>query len=228
MAKRRERANSDRGYSPRKVETREPIPTFLIVCEGEKTEPNYFKRFPVSTRPEIEIVGAGCETIAVVNRAIKLKAKKSYDRIWCVFDRDPSRVNDTKQRFIDAMQLAIKERINVAYSNECFEIWYLLHYNFYDTPIPRSDYRKMLTKLLGCDYEKNSGDMYDKLEDRQPQAIKHARKLITTYDPHHPAEDNPATTVHLLVEELNNAANNRVSVVPGNLDLPTNSSAKPD
>jgi hypothetical protein len=33
---------------------RKPIPTFLIVCEGKKTEPNYFRSFPVSTRPEIE------------------------------------------------------------------------------------------------------------------------------------------------------------------------------
>ena len=59
---RKDRSNSDRGYSDRKMGNRKPIPTFLIVCEGEKTEPNYFKCFPVSTRPKIEIVGAGCET----------------------------------------------------------------------------------------------------------------------------------------------------------------------
>jgi hypothetical protein len=206
MSKQRSRDRSSQGYSDRKVGNRKPIPTFLIVCEGEKTEPNYFRSFPVSTRPEIDIVGAGCETIAVVNRAIKLRDKKSYDRIWCVFDRDPSRVNNTKQRFNTAMQLAKNEGIEVAYSNECFEIWYLLHFNFYDTPIPRSDYRKMLTKLLECDYEKNSDDMYVKLEDRQTQAIKHARKLLISYDPHNPENDNPATTVHLLVEELNNAS----------------------
>lgn len=148
-------------------------------------------------------MGAGCETIAVVNRAIKLREKKDYDRVWCVFDRDPSRANDTKQRFNEALRLAKERDIKVAYSNECFEIWYLLHFNFYDTPIPRADYRKMLTKLLDCDYEKNNDDMYNKLEDKQPQAIKHSKKILASYQPHNPESDNPATTVHLLVEELN-------------------------
>jgi hypothetical protein len=206
MSNQRSRDNSGKGYLDRKVRNRTTIPTFLIVCEGEKTEPNYFRSFPVSTRPEIDIVGAGCETIAVVNRARKLRENKSYDRVWCVFDRDPSRVNNTKQRFNDAMQIAKKDGIEVAYSNECFEIWYLLHFNFYNTPIPRSDYGKMLTKLLDCDYEKNSDDMYAKLEDRQTQAIRYAQKLLVSYDPHYPESDNPATTVHLLVEELNNAS----------------------
>jgi len=36
-----------RGYSPRKVNTRDVKSRFLIVCEGEKTEPNYFKSFRV-------------------------------------------------------------------------------------------------------------------------------------------------------------------------------------
>jgi hypothetical protein len=45
--------------------------------------------------------------------------------------------------------------------------------------------------------------MYAKLEDKQPQAIKHAKTLLASYDPHDPESDNPVTTVHLLVEELN-------------------------
>ncbi len=206
MSKNRDRFSS-RGYAERKVGNKETIPTFLIVYEGEKTEPNYFRSFPVSTRPEVTIVGAGCETIAVVNKAIELMTERSktepFDRVWCVFDRDPSRVNNTAQRFNKAIGLATKKNIEVAYSNECFELWYLLHFHFYDTAVPRSDYYKKLTELLKCDYTKNGNDMYAKLEDRQTQAIKHARKLLASYDPHYPESDNPATTVHLLVEELN-------------------------
>jgi RloB-like protein len=200
---RRSQSRSDKGFTERILGTRDTIPTFLIVCEGEKTEPNYFKSFPVSTRPEVTIIGAGCETIAVVNKAIELRTAKTFDRVWCVFDRDPSKVNNTAPRFREALKIAAKENINVAYSNECFEIWYLLHFNYYDTAIPRSDYKKKLTKSLGCDYEKNSDDMYMKLEDKQNQAIKHAKILLASYDPHEPESDNPATTVHLLVEELN-------------------------
>ena len=181
---------------------RKPISTFLIVCEGAKTEPNYFRSFPVSTRPEIKIVGAGCETIAVVNKALELSKDKNFDRIWCVFDRDPS-CDKTAQRFNDALQKAAKNGISVAYSNECFEIWFLLHFHFYNTAISRNDYGKMLTKLMQIEYEKSSDDMYVMLEDKQPQAIKHARKLLASYEPHNPESDNPATNVHLLVEELN-------------------------
>jgi RloB-like protein len=199
---RKDRFHSDKGYSDRKVGNRKPIPTFLIVCEGEKTEPNYFRSFPVSTRPEVNIVGAGCETISVVNKALELSKDKNFDRVWCVFDRDPS-PDKTAQRFNNALQLAKSKGISVAYSNECFEIWYLLHFNLYSTAIPRKDYGKLLTKLLQIEYEKNSNDMYNILEDKQPQAIKHAVKLLDSYDPHNPESDNPATTVHLLVEELN-------------------------
>jgi hypothetical protein len=199
---RKDRSQSTKGYSDRKVGNRERIPTFLIVCEGEKTEPNYFSSFPVSTRPEIEIVGRGGQTTKVVNMALKLNKDKKFDRVWCVFDRDPERT-ETHENFNKALQLAKKEGIFVAYSHECFEVWYLLHLNCYDTPISRKDYKKKLMKLLDMDYEKSSEDMYEILKDKQPKAIQHAIKLLATYDPHIPASDNPATTVHLLVEELN-------------------------
>lgn len=38
---------SGRGYQSQQVNTREPLPRFLIVCEGEKTEPAYFDGFRV-------------------------------------------------------------------------------------------------------------------------------------------------------------------------------------
>ncbi len=199
----RSQSRSEQGFTAREIGTRDPIPTFLIGCEGAKTEPNYFKSFPVSTRPEVTIVGAGCETIAVVNKAIELMKNKKFDRVWCVFDRDPSNRNNTAPRFRKALQVAEKEHIKVAYSNECFELWYLLHFHLFSTGVPRSDYKKKLDKLLGCNYEKNSDDMYARLEDIQPQAIKHAKTLLASYDPHNPESDNPVTTVHLLVEELN-------------------------
>ena len=199
----RSQSRSEQGFTAREVGTRNPIPTFLIVCEGAKTEPNYFRSFPVSTRAEVTIVGAGCETIAVVNKAIELMENQKFDRVWCVFDRDPSKANNTAPRFRQALQVAEKKNIKVAYSNECFEIWYLLHFHYFNTGIPRSNYKKKLTKSLGCNYAKNSDDMYARLEDVQHQAIKHAKTLLASYDPHDPESDNPATTVHLLVEELN-------------------------
>ena len=91
----------------------------------------------------------------------------------------------------------------MAYSNEAFELWYILHFEFVNTVIPRKDYEKKLTKLLGYQYHKNSDSIYDDLIDKKNNAIKNAANLLKLYNPQNPARDNPSTTVHLLVQELN-------------------------
>ncbi|MEG4306255.1 RloB family protein [Microcoleus sp. D3_18a_C4] len=181
---------------------------FLIVCEGEKTEPNYFKSFPVDTKViNLDIRGEGRNTNSLVTKAIELKNDSEFDetdRFWCVFDRDnnPKNPNDA-QNFNAAINIAQNNGIKVAYSNDAFELWYLLHFHFYNTGISRKDYQNMLTKLLGHEYKKNSETIYEELKDKQQDAIKHAKRLLQEYDRPNPESDNPSTTVHLLVEELN-------------------------
>lgn len=192
-------------YYNRKVKTRR---WFLIVCEGEKTEPNYFKSFPVDPKViKLDIKGEGKNTKSLVEKAIELKNDSESDetyRFWCVFDRDksPKNPNDS-QNFNSAITLARNNGIDVAYSNDAFELWYLLHFHFYNTGISRQDYQNMLTKLLGHEYKKNSDRIYEELKDKQQDAIKHAKLLLEKYDRPNPESDNPSTTVHLLVEELN-------------------------
>ena len=51
------------------------LPIFLIVCEGEKTEPNYFKAFPKKIGKliyDIEFEGGGISTLGVVEKAIEI------------------------------------------------------------------------------------------------------------------------------------------------------------
>lgn len=192
-------------YYNRKAKTRR---WFLIVCEGEKTEPNYFRRFPVDTNViKLDIKGEGKNTKSLVEKAIELKndsESDETDRFWCVFDRDknPKNPNDS-QNFNSAITLARNNGIDVAYSNDAFELWYLLHFHFYNTGISRQDYQNMLTKLLGHEYKKNSETIYEELKDKQENAIKNAKRLLQEYEPPNPESDNPSTTVHLLVEELN-------------------------
>jgi RloB-like protein len=69
---------NSRGYSPRKVNTREIRQRFLIVCEGEKTEPNYFKRFRVP-KLVIDIEGLGKNPSNLVQSARSLKDQEEYD-----------------------------------------------------------------------------------------------------------------------------------------------------
>jgi hypothetical protein len=56
---------------------------------------------------------------------------------------------------------------------------------------------------MGKKYKKKSYDMYEDLIDKQSDAIKHAEKLLDEYPIRNPEKDNPSTTVHMLVQELN-------------------------
>jgi hypothetical protein len=61
----------------------------------------------------------------------------------------------------------------------------------------------MLTDRLGIPYRKNSTDIYGELLNRQNDAIRNAERLLQQYNPVDPLRNNPSTTVHLLVNELN-------------------------
>ena len=173
---------------------------FLIVCEGERTEPNYFSRFRVSKH--VEFSGLGFNTVSLVQEALKLKNQDDYSQVWCVFDKDSFPLQD----FNNAIQRAESNGMRAAYSNEAFEIWYLLHFNYYDTALSRDSYKNRLSACLGITYEKNSTEMYELLETRQEDAIRNAERLLQSYPSHNPARDNPCTTVHCLVRELNRFA----------------------
>lgn len=184
----------------RKVDTRNIRERFLIVCEGAKTEPNYFRSFRVNREVfEVDIHGFGRNTLSLVEKAVELKAGNDYDQVWCVFDRDsfPARI------FNAAFEKATHEGIKIAYSNEAFELWYLLHFQFYDSAIKRKEYWKMLTQQLRHKYEKNSETIYEELLELQGNAIRNAKRLYASYTPCNPERDNPSTTVFELVEALN-------------------------
>jgi hypothetical protein len=187
-------------YKARRTGFREPRQRFLIVCEGARTEPNYFERFrvPKDVR-QIDVRGLGYNTVTLVEAAIQLREDGDYDQVWCVFDKD----DFSADIFNRAIDLALRNEIKVAYSNEAFELWYVLHYDFLNAGVTRDQYITILEQRMKRKYEKNSRSMYDLLAPMQETALRNARNLQANYDPSRPAQDNPSTTVHLLVEELN-------------------------
>ena len=211
-------------YSKRRVSGRSKKKIFLILSEGTETEPNYFEAFRqiahANGTADITVKGLGAVGITVVTIAKKLKEQGNYgdDEVWCVFDRDLKKENNNQQNFNAAIRLAIENKLNLAVSNDAFELWYLLHYEYYQSETHRSDYEKMLTIRLGEKYEKNSETMYKKLKDKQSNAIKFAKKLWLSHCNLHGIDDpnnltieqriiihniNPSTTVYQLVEKLN-------------------------
>ena len=138
------KSKNSQGYSLRKSNTRETKQTFLIVCQGATTEPNYFECFRLPTII-IKTISLAFNPIKLVQETNILKEDDDYNQVWCVFDRDDS----PKKDFNSAISSAKSSNIQVAYSNEAFELWYVLHFEFLNTGIPRNDYIKKLTSLLG-------------------------------------------------------------------------------
>ena len=60
--------------------------SFLIICEGENTEPDYFNEFKLGSA-KVEAVGKGMNTISLVRQAVQLK--KEYLKRDMKFDPTP-------------------------------------------------------------------------------------------------------------------------------------------
>ncbi|MDR1896527.1 MAG: RloB family protein [Prevotellaceae bacterium] len=177
----------------------------LIVCEGEKTEPNYFRKFPANPEiyDSIDVHGTGYNTVSLITEAIRIKnfalqKREPYIETWCVFDRDDFSV----ESFENAIKLAKKNQIKCAYSIEAFEIWYMLHFNYYDSALSRGQYKEKLSELLKKPYLKNNEEMFSLLENRQNRAMQNAQKLYYKQYLLPLKEQNPVTTVFYLVERL--------------------------
>jgi hypothetical protein len=125
-----------------------------------------------------------------------LQKQNPYIEIWCVFDKDDFPL----ELFNNTIQLAPK--IKYAYSIEAFEIWYMLHFNYYDTVLFRRQYQDKLSELLKKPYSKNSEEMFSLFKSRQKTAIKNAKRLYEKQHPLSLKDRNPITTVFMLAEHL--------------------------
>ena len=205
----------------RKKNIRNKRKYYLIVCEGEATEPNYFEGLKqdlpkgVLTSYQIDIEGKGMNTQSLLNEALRLKSEyeknqgRIIDRLWVVFDRDSFSANN----FNNAIQRCIenKPEIGCAWSNEAFELWYLLHFQYYENAMSRKDFKGLIENNLkpflgeGFHYEKNSEQMYALLKEHgsQEDAIRNGKRLAELYGERQDyANHNPSTMVWMLVEEL--------------------------
>ena len=188
---------------------------FLIVCEGEKTEPNYFKALACDDKYtaviNVDVKGVGRSTTALVKEAFSIRSNLEdrnqlpFDRTWVVFDEDGNA--DFNLAIIDATSKGLK----VAWSNEAFELWYLLHFIFLDTGITRKAYIEKLNEILRkklknpkYSYKKNDPKFYELLQQygNESLAKRYAKKLRASYSDTNYKAQKPCTTVDLLVEEM--------------------------
>lgn len=189
-------------------------PIIYIYCNGEIAEPSYFKEYKDYLRSRTIVISykhfKGLSPWELITKVAQEKAnlqnrrkfyKENGDQCWCVFDVDEY-WNHNPNKFKAGVKLAKKNDIHLAWSNECFELWYLLHFQVLQTGIPRGDYDTKLKthfrRLDGKSYAKNCS-IFIRIVDKQAEAIKNARQIFKT----NKVEKNPSTAVFQLVEEMN-------------------------
>ena len=199
----------------RKVATRDKIVRFLIVCEGERTEPNYFKALVKDRYSEVrseEIIGEGRSTCALVKKTEEIRirlerqSQLAFDRVWVVFAKDD--LID----FIEAIGLAVSNGFHEVVTTVSFGLWYVLHFVYLDAAISRADYIKILGAEIrkisgyeGFSYRKNDVGIYRLLQTigNEHQAKLHAQRLRKVFEHSYDFKSHkPCTTGDLLVDEL--------------------------
>ncbi len=147
----------------------------------------------------------------MVKHTIKLKEKslRKFDRVWVVFDKD----SFPDVNFNNAIAKAEADNINAAWTNEAFELWFLLHFQFVNTAMNRDKYKAYLEREVkkktgnkSYKYKKNDPETYSLLKKHGnwKQAIDWAEQLKKRFKNTRYATHNPCTLVHELIKELYN------------------------
>jgi hypothetical protein len=199
---------------PRRAQRR-----FLILCEDEKSSVLYLKKFPIARQVvQVECFGTGMNTDSIMEVALTRKkdainADAPYEAIWVVFDRD-SFPGDRYYRAFDLVRNHLHPEVTACWSNECFELWYLLHFGLRQTAITRSEINRELTRLLEREYTKNDATIYEALLHKLDTAIQNGKRLARINAERDVRLENPSTKVHQLIIALRNLSPESLGMAP--------------
>lgn len=121
-------ANSSSRYS-RKAATKRYKRKYLLVCEGDVTEPEYFDQLKGLYREAI--INITClknhhsDPTSLIKRANReIHSLLKGDELWIILDMDEW----TKEQFAELEQWSAPQKGRyVAISRPCFEIWLIMH-----------------------------------------------------------------------------------------------------
>ena len=206
----------DKEYSRKsKLKSKRLAPAnYLIVCEGEQTEPNYFNglRKKINEKygnkvdvliPSIEVKGTGKNTTDLVNYTDKFVnySNKWYGQVWVVFDKD----DYSDDQFDKAIRTC---DYHVAWSNPNFELWILSHLKRVTKYISKDDILKELDKEfqkngLG-EYKKDDNKIFEKVtsDGKIHMAIDNCKLMEKINENGQASQRNPMTQVYKVVEGL--------------------------
>lgn len=205
---------------------RQKSSTWLIVCEGTKTEPNYFEKAIKEINKKIDndeyklkvkIEGKGMNTTSLVKATdLQVEIDKysssvvPYGKIFVVFDKDDFNEKD----FDEAVKMCEDNGYIPLWSNQALEFWFLLHFNYICSKMNRNEYAKKINeyfkaKGLNYKYKKNDDNIYNLLcqYGSLDQARKYAKKISNEHQGHKPSISESCTQVYKFFDEIDERLN---------------------
>lgn len=203
----------------RKLGRRASYDRILIVSEGSKTEPNYFREIRAAHRlhtanVEVQPSQLGTAPIQVVQHAQALfeqgdRHKKiqprAFEQVYAVFDRDDHDSYSDALRLAESLDGKLKNdakqfvRFKAVASVPSFELWLLLHYEDVQTLLHRDEVMRRLKRHLPT-YEKGAGRAFADTRTYLAVATQRADSLALTCAAN--PDSQPSTAVGKLVTLL--------------------------
>lgn len=181
----------------RKLGRRASYDRILIVSEGSRTEPNYFREIRAAHRLHtanvaVQPSGLGTEPMQVVQYAAELFKNgdrhrqiqpRAFEQVYAVFDRDDHRSYFDALRSAESLDGTLRNdngqpvRFRAIASVPSFELWLLLHYEDVLAPIDRHEVMQRLKRHIPG-YEKGAGGAFAATCDRLATATQRAQALV--------------------------------------------------
>ena len=221
MARRRREIRGKSAKALRRREGTRDIPDrVLIVSEGSKTEPGYFRALINElglTTAQVRITGeSGSAPMSVVEYGEAILGKDpEFEQAYFVFDRDRHVSYDDALIRIASLRAEKRgvTRVHPVTSVPSFEIWLLMHVSSSRKPYESAGaggspcdalIRDLRKAEPFTNYDKASCDYFAEIAPLRPKAIAAAKASLQQarnegQKGHH---ENPSTRVHRVVEAL--------------------------
>lgn len=197
--------------SSRPIRRTAPTPPkrrILVFTEREATEPTYLTHLYREHRERVAVIiddrhGTPLTLVrhAVAERDGCLKDERrgrgtGSDSYWCVLDVDEH------PDLTEARRLAHLHDINLAVSNPCIELWFVLHAEDQRAHIDRQHIQRRSGELFGFDKRPDTNAL-NRLSARYPDAKARAEALDDMHRSNRSAEgSNPSTSIPPLIEMI--------------------------
>ena len=123
--------------------------------------------------------------------------------VWLVHDKDAFPPSDFDNTYHKRAKISTPDiKYHALYSNECIELWFLLHFEYFQSAIHRNDYYPKLSNYLDMKYQKNMNSVYQMLKPFMKIAIANAKRLGESYSNLPPTKCYPATKVYEIFDFL--------------------------